>query len=181
MAEPYLHKSLLAAAQVSTGNSPSSAHESVPSTVSIAFDTHSDRIDMVTGKKLPDYTQAQREGFQFYEGRLDSPTDHLSYMFSIVATIQINDILRMRKIHAQDIWAITNSNEKNTLLVSNLIKVYAVSFIPINPETHKPDPRVFVLLEDLYCIQWAPIGPLDKISISTESQSRFESVEGTQY
>ena len=149
--------------------------------VSIAFDIHSERIDVKTGKKLPDYTQALRDGFQFYEGKLDSVTDHISYMFSTVTDMKIADILRMRKIHAQDIWGLTSSSEKNTLLEANLIKVYGVSFIPINPATKKPDPRVYVLLEDMYLIQWAPIGALDKITVSTQGQSEYEAEEGSVY
>jgi hypothetical protein len=149
--------------------------------VTIAFDRHSERIDILSGKKLPDYTAAQREDFQFFEGRLDSPTDHISYMFSTVTTIKTADLARMRKIHAQDIWGLTSSSDKNTVLVANLVKAYAVSFIPINPVTQKPEPRVCVLLEDMYLIQWAPIGPLEKISVSTKNQSEYESAEGTVY
>jgi len=149
--------------------------------VTIAFDKNSERIDIKSGKKLPDYTKAQKAGFQFYEGRLDSPTDNLQYMFSIATTVKITDLVRMRKMHSQDIWGITSVSDKNTILVANLTKVYAVSFIPINPDTNKPDPRVYVLLEDMYLIQWGAIGTLDKISVSTQNQSEYESKEGTDF
>jgi hypothetical protein len=181
MVKTCLRLGFIAAISLLPCNKVSWAQKADTTPVSIAFDIHSDRIDMMTGKKLPDYTQAQREGFQFFEGKRESITDHISYMFSIVTTVKITDILRMRKIHTQDIWGITDSSDKNTMLEANLIKVYGVSFIPINPVTKKPDPRVYVLLEDMYLIQWAPIGALDKISISTQSQSEYESEEGTVY
>ena len=48
--------------------------------VRIAFDNDSERTDIVTGRKLPNYTQAQRGSFQFYLGRLDTPLKGIWYL-----------------------------------------------------------------------------------------------------
>ena len=145
--------------------------------VRIVFDNNSERIDIMTGKQLPNYTQAQRRSFQFYEGRLDSPTDHINYMFSTIISSDTKDIVLMRKLHAQDVWGLSGSGNilgLKDVIEADIVKVYSVSFIPINPTTKKTDPRVYVLLEDLYLIQWAHVDHW----IATKSQAEYESEEG---
>ena len=148
--------------------------------VRITFDSNSERIDIVTGKQLPDYTQAQRGSFRFYEGRLDSPTDHIHYMFSTMISSNIKDIVLMRKFHAQNVWGLSGSGNilgLKDIIVADIVKEYSVSFIPLNPVTSKPEPRVYVLLEDLYLIQWADVDHW----ATTKSQAEYESEKGIVY
>ena len=145
--------------------------------VRIKFDSNSERIDIATGKQLPDYTQAQRGSFRFYEGRLDSPTDHINYMFSTMISSNIKDIVIMRKLHAQDVWGLSGSGNilgLKDIIVADIVKEYSVSFIPLNPTSKKPEPRVYVLFEDLYLIQWADVDHW----AATKSQAEYESEEG---
>jgi len=147
------------------------------SPVRIKFDSNSERIDIATGKQLPDYTQAQRGSFRFYEGRLDSPTDHINYMFSTMVSSKIKDIVLMRKLHAQNVWGLSGSGNiliYKTVIVADIVKEYSVSFIPLNPTNNKPEQRVYVLLKDLYLIQWADVDHW----AATKSQAEYESEEG---
>ncbi|MCE5250981.1 hypothetical protein LLG96_12245 [bacterium] len=148
--------------------------------VRILFDKNSERIDIVTGKQLPDYTQARRGSFQFYDKRLDSPTDQIQYMFSSMVSSNVKDIVLMRKIHSQNVWALSGSGDildLKTIIVADIVKEYAVSFIPLNPTTQKPDRRVYVLLQDMYLIQWADVDHW----AATKSQTEYESEKGIVY
>ena len=150
------------------------------SPVRIKFDSNSEKIDIATGKQLPDYTQARRGSLQFYEGRLDSPTDHINYMFSNMISSNIKDIVLMRKLHAQNVWGLSGSGNilgLKDIIVADIVKEYSVSFIPLNPTTNKPEQRVYVLLEDLYLIQWADVDHW----AATKSQTEYESEEGIVY
>ena len=145
--------------------------------VRISFDSNSERIDIATEKQLPDYTQAQRGSFRFYEGRLDSPTDHINYMFSVMIKSDIKDIVLMRKLHAQNVWGLSGTGTilgLKDLIVADIVKEYSVSFIPLNPATNEPEPRVYVLLNDLYLIQWADVDHW----AATKSQAEYESEKG---
>ena len=148
--------------------------------VRIIFDTNSKRIDIATGKQLPDYTQAQRGSIRFYDKRLDSPTDHIDYMFATMISSKIKDIVLMRKMHPQNVWALSGSGNilgLKTIIVADIVKEYSVSFIPLNPTTQKPDSRVYVLLQDLYLIQWEDVDHW----AATKSQAEYESEKGTLY
>ncbi len=150
------------------------------SPVRIVFDKNSQRIDIATGKQLPDYTQAKRGSFRFYEGRLDSQTDRIDYMFSTMISSNVKDIVLMRKMHPQNVWALSGSGNilrLKIIIVADIVKEYSVSFIPLNPTTPTPDRRVYVLLKDLYLIQWADIDHW----AATKSQAEYESEKGTLY
>ena len=147
------------------------------SPVRIVFDNNSERIDIATGKQLPNYTQSQRGSFQFYDKRLDSPTDHINYMFSTMISSNVKDIVLMRKLHAQNVWGLSGSGNilgLKTIIITDIVKEYSISFIPLNPTTKKPDRRVYVLLQDLYLIQWAEVDHW----AATKSQAEYESEEG---
>ena len=154
------------------------AQDTDTSPVRIVFDNNSERIDIATGNQLPNYTQAQRGSFQFYEGRLDSPTDHINYMFSTMISSNFEDIVLMRKMHPQNVWALSGSGNilgLKIIIVADIVKEYSVSFIPLNPTTLKPDRRVYVLLQDMYLIQWADVDHW----AATKSQTEYESEKGT--
>jgi len=147
------------------------------SPVRIVFDNNSERIDIATEKQLPNYTQAQRGSFQFYDKRLDSPTDHINYMFSTMRKANIKDIVLMRKMHQQNVWALSGSGRilgLKIIIVADIVKEYSVSFIPLNPTTRKPESRVYVLLQDMYLIQWADVDHW----AATKSQAEYESEKG---
>ncbi|MCE5249704.1 hypothetical protein LLG96_05735 [bacterium] len=157
------------------------------SPVRIVFDKNSPRIDIVTGKQLPNYTQAQRGSIQFYYGRLDKPEEGFWYFFDGRSFQNIKSVALIRKIPALGAWAILGGGgwqgSDNTEVQTNPISIceiehHAVSFIPINPSTNKPDPKVYVLLDDLYMIQWK-----DNINhwVANRSQSELDSQQGIFY
>ncbi len=120
--------------------------------VRIAFDQSSARIDLVTGKKLPDYTIAQRGSIQFFLGRLDEPDDFVCFTHDGFNKTDISSLGMMEKVQGEfAIWRLRyRSGSKNTPRIQDL----AVSFIPLSADTKKPERRVFVLLNDLELIDW---------------------------
>jgi hypothetical protein len=166
-----------AAAQTQRNDSP----------VRISFDRASKRLDIVTGKTLPDYTQAQRGSVQFFQGRLDKPENGFWYFFDGRRFQPVDRTLFIRKLKATGTWLIGGSSRwgepdqtKNPVVptthpnVNCVIQHHAVSFIPLNPSTGKPGPRVYVLLEDMELMQWYPYNNW----LVTESQDRVESKQG---
>lgn len=126
----------------------------MPSTkpVKIAFDEKSKRIDLVSGRELPNYTLAQRGSIQFFLDRLDSPDSFFNFYHDGIRQGQIDSLNLIEKVQPQfDIWRIRyKKGGKNTPRIHHK----AVSFIPLNPETNLPDRRVYVLLNDLKLIEW---------------------------
>ena len=137
------------------------------SPVRIVFDKNSQRIDLMTGEQLPNYTQAQRGSIQFYLGRLDAPVDGFWYFFDGRRYKDVNNLIYMRKIPSLGCWLITpglytdptqsaaggipsDHNRENVEIMQN-----AVSFIPLD-SNGRPQPKIYVLLDDLELIQWAP-------------------------
>ena len=55
-------------------------------------------------------------------------------------------------------------------MAADMVKTYAVSFIPLNPDTHEADARVHILLDDLYIIQWGELNHW----LAGKSQNEFE-------
>ena len=120
--------------------------------VHIAFDRSSKRIDLVTGRELPDYTLAQRGSVQLFRGRLDEPETAVTFFHDGVRTADIASLALMEKVQAQfSIWRLRyKSGSKNTPRIHNM----AVSFIPLEKGTNEPGRRVYVLLNDLSLIDW---------------------------
>jgi len=137
------------------------------SPVRIVFDKNSERIDLMNGKQLPNYTRAQRGSIQFYLGRLDTPEDGFRYFLDGLRFKDVNNLIYMRKMPSLGCWLITpglwsgptqsasgsiptDHNRENVEICHN-----AVSFIPLD-SNGRPQPKVYVLLNDLELIQWAP-------------------------
>lgn len=120
--------------------------------VRIAFDQSSERIDLITGKKLPDYTLAQRESIRFFLGRLDEPDEFVCFTHDGFNKTDISSLGMMEKVQGEfAIWRLRyRSGSKNTPRIQDL----AVSFIPLSADTKQPERRVFVLLNDLEFIDW---------------------------
>ena len=120
--------------------------------VTIAFDAKSKRMDMVTEIILPEYTQAQRGSIQFFFARLDSPDDFVNYTHDGIRKAEIKALRSMEKVQEQHaVWRLNyKGGGKNTPRIQH----QAVSFIPINPDTGKPDRRVYLMLNDLTLIDW---------------------------
>lgn len=120
--------------------------------VKITFDGKSERIDLVTGKKLPNYTLAQRGSIRFYLDRLDSPDDFFNFFHDGINKGRIGNYFYMEKVQPQfDVWRIVAlSGFKNTPRIHHK----AVSFIPLSPETNEPERKVYVRLDDLKKIEW---------------------------
>lgn len=156
------------------------------SPVGIEFDKDSERIDIKTGSKLPDYKEAKRGSIQFFFGRLDTPEKGFYYFFDGRGFQDIKSLALIRKMPRLGAWAIVGSRGwrgvENPTVRTNPLTVceighHAVSFIPINPVTEKPDRRVHVLLDDLSGIQWREIDHW----VATMDQKEFDDAQGTFY
>jgi len=121
--------------------------------VRITFDRDSGRIDLITGKELPDYTFAQRGSVQFFLNRLDEPDEFICFTHDGFNKTNISNLAKMEKVQAQfAIWRLRyRTGSKNTPRIQDL----AVSFIPLSSDTMKPERRVFLLLNDLELIDWS--------------------------
>lgn len=172
------HSLAAAAAAILGSGAMTSAQDDTP--VRIVFDSHSSRTDIVTGKALPDYTKAQRGSFQFYNGRLDKPDPFFWYYFDGRRAQNLNSLAFIRNMKTIGTWIIaprgkdgaTPSVHPNT---NCEIEHHALSFIPMNPSTGRPDPQVFVLFDDIHLIQWAPYDHWT----ATVSQEQFDAMAGT--
>lgn len=122
------------------------------SPVRIAFDEKSERIDLVTGKELPDYTYVRRGSIQFFLSRLDTPDDFVNFYHDGIRQGYKKDLASMEKVQEQfGIWRLRyKSGSKNTPRIHHL----AVSFIPLSLESKEPERRVYLLLKDLTLIEW---------------------------
>ena len=119
--------------------------------VKITFDDKAERVDLKTGKALPNYTHAERGSIQFFLGRLDHPDAFFNFYHDGFQTAKIEDVKSMEKTQEQfAIWRIYfKSGWKNTPRVQH----QAISFIPIGADG-KTGERVYVLLKDLRRIDW---------------------------
>lgn len=151
------------------------------SNAKIIFDKDAKRIDLVTGKTVPNYTEAKKGSFQFFNGRLDKPDNFFWYYFDGRRNQNINDLAFIRNMKSIGTWVIaTKTDGKSPVPHPNVnceIEHHAISFIPINPETGKEDPRVYLMIEDIHLIQWEPYNHW----LATVSQKEFESMAGKIY
>ena len=160
------------------------------STIRISFERESKRMDIVTGKVLPNYTKAQRTSLQFFNGRLDKPENGFWYYFDGRRFQSADRTFFIRKLKYIGTWVIAGSGRwgeadqtKSGVVptahpnTNCVIEHHAVSFIPLNPSTGNPDPRVYVLLDDLELIQWRPYNHW----LVTMPQKELESLKGIVY
>jgi len=150
--------------------------------VRVAFDENSARIELLTGKRLPNYTQAQAGSVRFYVGRLDAPVNEIHYMFAPMVSVPVDNLLLMRKMFPHNIWALVTRSGGvlqglNPLMTADVVKTYAVSFVPLDPATGRPESRVYVLLKDMYLIEWEDVDHW----LAKKSQAEYESEAGTYY
>ncbi len=164
------------------------AHPQEEPPVRISFDCASARTDIVTGRVLPDYTQAVRGSIRFYNGRLDTPEEGFWYYFATRYFQPIDHTLFIRKLNGTGTWIIGGTGWDGSPqeggpvpsahpTVNSAIVHNAVSFIPIDSRTGKPDGRVYVLLDNLELIQWKPYNHW----LVTDSQAELESKRGRMY
>jgi len=127
-----------------------SAQEDSP--VTITFDSKAERMDLVTGRQVPDYTLARRGSLQFFICRLDEPDDFVTFFHDGIRKAKVADLQSMEKVQEKfAVWRLRyKSGGKNTPRIHDL----AVSFVPLSEETKKPERRVCVLLKDLTLIDW---------------------------
>jgi hypothetical protein len=160
------------------------------SPVRISFDRDSKRIDIVTGKQLPNYTSAQRGSIQFFLGRLDTPENGFWYFFDGRRFQTIERTVFIRKLKHTGTWVMvgtsrygesdqTKNKEVPTAHPNINLVIYhnAVSFIPLNPATKAPESRVYVMLDDMELIQWHPYNHW----LVNDTQAEIESKEGIVY
>jgi len=125
------------------------------SPVRIEFEKNSERIDIVTGKKLPDYRLAVRGSFRFFSGRLDEPEDYLIYCFEAPRKMPVERIRSMEKFQpSHSLWRLEIAGRADSPQLISRVYSLAVSFVPLNGETKKPGRRVYVLLDELRLIDW---------------------------
>ena len=120
--------------------------------VKIAFDEKSKRIDLITGKQLPDYKLVQRGSIQFFLDRLDSPDDFFNFYHDGINKGYPRNYDYIKKFQAEfDVWiTITKNGGRN----SPRIHHKAISFIPLSLEDKNPERRVYVMMNDLSLIKW---------------------------
>jgi len=125
------------------------------SPVRIEFEKNSKRIDMITGKKLPDYRLAVRGSFQFFSGRLDEPEDFVRYCFEAPRKMPVERLRSMEKFQpSHSMWRLKLTGRADSPQFIPRVYSLAVSFIPLNNETKKPEKRVYILLDELRMIDW---------------------------
>jgi hypothetical protein len=152
------------------------------SPVRILFDKNAKRIDIMTGKQIPNYTQAQRGSFQFFNGRLDKPENGFWYYYDGRFFQSIDTVAFIRNIKQLGCWIIALKDPNGKIPnehpeIWREIEHHAISFIPLNPTTKKPESRVYVLLENMHLIQWADYD--NRLAI--ESQEEIECGSGVIY
>ncbi len=154
--------------------------------VKIIFDDDAKRVDIKSGKKLPAYTEAERGSLQFFRGRLDEPEKGFGYMFDGRGFQNFEYLALIRKMPALGAWAIVGGGawrrSRETRIITNPLNIceiehHAVSFIPLNLKTGKPDERVYLLLDDIYMIQWKEVDHW----VASKSQKEFEDAIGKMY
>ena len=126
------------------------------SPVMIAFDKNSKRIDLITGRELPDYKYVQKGSVQFFMERLDKPENVIHYFHDGRRTAEIKDLRSMEKFqkrYAQWRLRFTNGRGDSPQYIPR-VHTLAVSFIPLETSTKKAERRVYVLLDDLQLIDW---------------------------
>jgi hypothetical protein len=133
------------------GTAVESAFSQNEAAVWIAFDEKSERIDLITAEKLPNYTLAQRGSIQFFLDRLDTPDKTLTFYHDGVRNVEYDALLLIEKVQPEfSIWRLRYKNgSKNTPRIHHK----AVSFIPVGANG-KAGKRVHVLLNDLTLIKW---------------------------
>ncbi len=126
------------------------------SPVMIEFDKNSERIDLITGRELPDYNSVQRGSIRFFMGRLDKPENVIRYFHDGRRTAEIKNLRSMEKFqkrYAQWRLRFTKGRGDSPQYIPR-IHTRAVSFIPLETSTKKAERRVYVLLDDLQLIDW---------------------------
>ena len=131
-------------------------HAQAAAPVKIEFEADSKRIDLLTEKNLPDYKEAEKGSFRFFTGRLDEPETVVYYFHDGRRSVDKKNLRSMEKYnrnYAQ--WKLRfTSGRRDVPQYIPRIHTLAVSFIPLNPSTGKPEKRVYVLLDDLKLIDW---------------------------
>ena len=156
--------------------------EKQSTSVRIVFDKNSKRIDILSGRQLPKYTRVLNGSFRFFEGRLDKQVDNMCYMFAHMVNVKIKNLILIRKLSHPNIWALVSRSGDtirglNPVMSADVVKTYAVSFIPLNTASEQPEARVHVLLEDMYLIQWEKLNHW----LATKNQTEYEAGKGTSY
>jgi len=161
------------------------------SPVKIVFDKNAKRIDIMTSQQIPNYTQAQRGSIQFYLGRLDTPENGFYYFFDGRRFQNVDNLSFMRKMPSIGCWIIASSrsgrpgeepsNAPPTVPTAHPqtnceVWHHAVSFIPLD-SNGRPQPKVYVLLNDIELIQWSPYDNW----LATDTQDQIEAKTGTIY
>jgi len=123
--------------------------------VKIEFEKDAKRIDMVTGKKFPDYRLAVRGSFRFFSGRLDEPEDFVRYYHDGPRKAPVERLRSMEKFQRSHcLWRLRFAGRPDSPQYTPRVYSFAVSFIPLNNETKKPERRVYILLDELRMIDW---------------------------
>ncbi len=165
------------------------------SPVRIVFDKNAQRIDIMTGKQIPNYTQVQRGSIQFFLGRLDTPENGFWYYFDGRRFQGIDNMAFMRKMPTIGCWIIATDGGSGSQTQTDTTRVktpptvptrhpqqnceiwhHVISFIPLD-KNGQPQPKVYVKLEDLHLIQWRPYDHW----LATETQDQVEAKKGTIY
>ena len=128
------------------------------STVLITFDEKSKRIDLITGKELPNYKFARRGSFQFFTERLDEPEDVIYYFHDGRRTVPVKNLRAIEKFRNKyALWKFLfkpGRGRRDIPQYTPRIHTTAVSFIPLTTSGKEQERRMYVLLRDLIRIEW---------------------------
>ncbi len=126
------------------------------SPVMIEFDKNAKRIDLITGRVLPDYKYVQMGSVRFFLERLDKPEKFIHYFHDGRRTAEIKNLRSMEKFQKRySMWRLRfNTGRGDSPQYIPRIHTLAVSFIPLETSTKKAEKRVYVLLDDLKLIDW---------------------------
>ncbi len=122
-----------------------------PGSVRIEFDAGAKRLDILTGKTVPDVTNVERGSVRFHLSRLDTPDEFFNFYHDGLRRANISDLESMEKAQPRfAIWRLRfRSGSKNTPRVQH----QAISFTPLGVDG-KPGERVYMRLDDLRLIDW---------------------------
>ena len=120
--------------------------------VSITFDESSERIDLKTGKQIPEYKYAAPGSVEMYLGRLDTPEKAVKYIRGGIMAHEFTTLNSMEKFQPKlDFWYF---HFKNGRVQSGPVIQKAVSFIPLSLTDNTPQDRVYLLMYDIQAIVW---------------------------
>ncbi|MHB9030392.1 MAG: hypothetical protein ACYC9O_16625 [Candidatus Latescibacterota bacterium] len=125
--------------------------------IKVTIDREARRLDLKTGKTVPEHRLARPGSIRFHLGRLDRQDDFIYYLFDNLRTARITDLAHMEKDQPEHaIWNLVWKNGQGLHpQIGVRIQHLAASYEPILSDG-KPGGRIYLPLTDLKRIEWEP-------------------------